>query len=195
MNIRSDKQQGLALPVMLIMLVFMLTSSIYLFKSSHSAALTTSNLAYDDAMSRAADLGVLSGFQWLSETAATNKAALTTDDPAQGYHATFDTTMSVSAPEFWAGSRTVPDAMGNRVEFVVHRLCSLPAPYDALGNSCVQTAANTSNLGNTVAVGASLAADTPAYAGTPQLHYVITARIFGTRGGNVVNQTVVLIGA
>ena len=43
--------------------------------------------------------------------------------------------------------------------------------------------------------GTSLASDSQVYSGTPQLHYVITARIFGPRGGNVVNQMVVLIGA
>lgn len=188
------RQHGLALPVMLIILAVMLVTGIYTFKSSHSAALTTGNLAYDDAMSRAADFGVVSGFQWLSTTAAASKGVLNADVPAEGYKATFDTTLSASAPEFWAGSRTVVDAAGNRVEYIVHRLCSLPAPYDATGNNCVQTAANTSTHNNAVAIGASLASDSPAYAGSPQLHYVITARIFGARGGNVVNQTVVLIG-
>ena len=44
-------------------------------------------------------------------------------------------------------------------------------------------------------LGDSLASDSPVYAGVPQLHYVITARIDGPRGGNVVTQMVVLIGA
>lgn len=191
---RLHAQRGLALPVMLIVLAVMLVTSIYMFKSSHSAALTTGNLAYEDAMSRAADFGVVSGFQWLSTTAAGAKATLNSDVAAQGYKASFDTTLSASSPEFWNGARTVVDPAGNRIEYIVHRLCALPTAHDALGNNCVQTAANTSTHNNAVAIGASLASDSPAYAGSPQLHYVITARIFGTRGGNVVNQTVVLIG-
>ncbi len=188
------RQRGLALPVMLMMLVVMLVSSIYLFKSSNSAALTSTNLAYEDTMSRAADLGLLTAFQWLSATAAANKASLNADSDANGYKATLDTTLSVSSPEFWTGSQTVTDAAGNRVEYIVHRLCALPLGFDTGGNSCVQTAAKTSSANSAVAIGASLASDAPAYAGSPQLHYVITARIFGSRGGNVVNQSVVLIG-
>ena len=187
-------QQGLALPVMLMMLVVMLVSSIYLFKSSNSAALTSTNLAYEDTMSRAADLGVVTAFQWLSATAANSKTLLNADNEANGYKATLDTTQSVSSPEFWTGSQTVVDPVGNRIEYIVHRLCALPIAYDASGNSCVQTAENTSNSNTAVALGASLASDAPVYAGSPRLHYVITARIFGPRGGNVVNQTVVLIG-
>lgn len=194
MKTRLPLQQGLALPVMLMMLVVMLVSSIYLFKSSTSAALTSTNLAYQDTMSRAADAGLLAGFQWLSSTAAASKALLNADDSNNGYKATLDTTQAVSTPEFWSGSRTVTDGAGNTIEYIVHRLCALPAAYDAAGNKCVQTAANTSTRNNAVAMGASLASDAPAYAGSPQLHYVITARVFGTRGGNVVNQTVVLIG-
>jgi len=46
-----------------------------------------------------------------------------------------------------------------------------------------------------VRLGDSLASDSPVYAGVPQLHYVITARVDGARGGNVITQMVVLIGA
>jgi len=59
----------------------------------------------------------------------------------------------------------------------------------------VLTSANTVKIGNRVAIGESLASDAPAYASSPQIHYVITARIDGARGGNVINQMAVLIGA
>lgn len=191
------RQQGLALPVMLIILVVMLAGTIYMFKSSNSTTLTTANLAYDMSMSKAADFGLHTGFQWLSDTAASNKLALNEDDATAGYHATLDTTVSASSDDYWSGSATVTDSAGNVIEYVVHRLCKLPGPYDSSAplNTCVQTSANTATLNNSVALGDSLASDSPSFAGSPQLHYVITARIFGARGGNVVNQTVVMIGA
>jgi hypothetical protein len=189
------RQRGVALPVMLIILVVMLVSSIYLLKSSNSTTLATANLAYDSSLSRAADLGLHTGFQWLSATAAADKAKLDADDAAHGYLATLDTTQTPSAAAFWVGSQTVTDSAGTSIEYVVHRICALPGAYDNAGNSCVQTAANTSTLGTAVALGDSLATDAPSFAGTPQVHYVITARISGPRGGNVVNQLVVLIGA
>ena len=41
MPARTAPQQGIALPVMLIILVVMLVSSLYLFRASHSTTLTT----------------------------------------------------------------------------------------------------------------------------------------------------------
>jgi hypothetical protein len=193
--LRASFQRGIALPVMLIILLVMMVSSIYLLKSTNSTTLTTSNLAYDASLSRAADLGLHTGFQWLTATASANKAALNADDAQHGYHAIFNNQLTPRMSDFWAGSQVIDDGEGNRIEYVVHRLCLLPLAYDDSHNSCVQTSANTSSLGNTVALGASLASDAPSFAGTPQVHYVITARLQGARGGNVVNQLVVLIGA
>ncbi|HZV66038.1 MAG TPA: hypothetical protein VFG03_14125 [Telluria sp.] len=199
MHASVRRQRGIALPVMLIILLVMLAGSIYLIKSTNSTTLTTSNLAYEASLSKAADLGLLTGFQWLSQTAATNKAALQNNDVPHGYQATLDTTQTTSDSGFWVGSHTIDDNVNHfTVEYVVHRMCALPGSYDAIGppaNTCVQTTANTSTLNNSVAVGDSLASDASGYATTPQLHYVITARIFGPRGGNVVNQLVVMIGA
>ncbi|MES2152043.1 MAG: hypothetical protein V4508_19875 [Pseudomonadota bacterium] len=191
------RQAGVALPVMLIVLMVMLVGSIYLLKSSNSTALTTSNLAYQSSMSKAADLGLLTAFEWLSATANANRLALNGDDASHGYVATFNTTQTPATAAFWTGSHTLTDAGGNQIEYVVHRMCALTGNYDAIGppsNTCVQTAA-ASVLNQAVAIGDSLASDAPNFAGTPQVHYVITARIYGARGGNVVNQLVVMIGA
>jgi Tfp pilus assembly protein PilX len=195
MMTRIRRQQGVALPVMLIMLMVMLVSSIYLFKASNSTTMTTANLAYESSLSKAADLGLLTGYQWLSDTAKANKALLNASDTTNAYLANLDTTLTPSASGFWTGSKAIVDSANNRIEYVVHRMCAMAGAYDMANNTCVQTAANTSTLGTATAAGDSLATDSPSYAGTPQVHYVITARIFGPRGGNVVNQMVVLIGA
>jgi Tfp pilus assembly protein PilX len=195
MKLSPSRQRGIALPVMMIILLVMLVSSVYLFKASNSTTMTTANLAYDASLSKAADLGLHAGYQWLMNTAAVNKGLLNANSPANGYLANLDVTLNTSAPTFWNGSVTVTDGAQNRIEYVVHRLCAQTVAYDDPTNSCVQTAANNFTLGSSVGVGTSLASDSQVYAGTPQLHYVITARIFGPRGGNVVNQMVVLIGA
>lgn len=192
---RLQRQRGVALPVMLIILAVMLVATIFLLKASNSTTMAASNLAYDSAQGRAVDLGLHTGFQWLSDTARANRAALNDDSTANGYLASLDTTLTLRDGDFWAGARTVTDGAGNQIQYVVHRLCKIPGAYDAPGNACVQTAANTSTAGNTVALGDSLAADAPAFASTPQVHYLVTARLSGARGGNVVNQLVVLIGA
>jgi hypothetical protein len=190
----SWRQRGVALPVMLIILLVMLVSSIYLLKASNSTTLITSNLAYDASLSRAADLGLHTGFQWLSAKAASDKAALDKDDSDNAYLALHDTTQTPRDDAFWIGAKTIVNG-GNKIEYVVHRLCALAGRYDNPKNSCIQTAANPAALGTAVAMGESLASDAPSYAGSPQLHYVITSRIRGPRGGNVINQMVVLVGA
>lgn len=187
-----QQQAGLALPVMLIILVVMLISSIYLLKSSNSTTLTASNLAYDSAQSRAVDAGLHAGFKWLSDTASGNKALLNEDSPNNGYLATLDTTQTARSDAFWNGRKTVVHE-GQSIEVVVHRLCLLTGAYDAIGNACVQTADPNSGSAH-IGVGDSLAADSPQFAETPKVHYVVTARLSGARGGNVVNQMVVLIG-
>ena len=191
------RQRGVALPVMLIMLAVMLVSSAYLLKASTTTTLMTSNLAYDASLSKAVDLGLLTGFQWLRSTAAANKGLLQVNSPDNAYVATFDTTQTVASAGFWIGSKTIDDVAnsGNRIEYVIHRMCALNGAYDLAANSCMQTAPNTATVNNTVALGDSLASDSFNLAGAPQVHYIVTARIFGVRGGNVVNQTVVMIGA
>lgn len=192
------RPRGIALPVMLIMLAVMLMGSLYLLRSSTSSALATVNQAYDSSLSRAADLGLLTGVQWLGATATANKQLLYADSAANAYVATLNTALTVSSPAFWTGSQTISDTAGNQIEYVIHRMCALAGAYDLIGppaNTCMQTAVNTSTLNNSVALGESLASDAPSLSGMPQIHYVITSRIFGTRGGNVINQMVVLIGA
>lgn len=191
----ATRQRGIALPVMLIILLVMLISSIYLLKSSNSTTFAAVNLAYDSTQSRAADYGLYKGFDWLRTTAATNKAALNSDDSANGYHASTDTSVKVRDDSFWGNARTVTDDNGNTIQYVIHRMCRMGLPYDDPLNACVQTSANTATAGNTVALGDSLASDAPSFASAPQVHYVITARIAGARGGNAVNELVVLIGA
>ncbi|MFS2019345.1 MULTISPECIES: hypothetical protein [unclassified Massilia] len=190
-NLRAH---GMALPVVLIILAVMLLGSVYLLRSVNSTALTTGNLAYDTTLSREADLGLHTAFAWLSQTAQTNKAALNQDDAASGYVATWDAASQARDAAFWNGSRTITGDDGTSIEYVIHRLCASAGAYSGT-NRCMQTAANTATAGSTVAMGDSLASDAPSYAGTPQLHYVITARITGGRGANVTNQMIVLIGA
>lgn len=186
--------RGMALPVMLIVLLVMLMSSIYLLKSGNSTTLAASNLAYDSAQGRAVDFGLHRGFQWLSTTAATNKARLNSHSAADGYTAVLDPGQSTRSDGFWANGLFV-EVGSQRVQYVIHRLCSRDLPYDDPKNACVQTADNPSAMGSSVKAGDSLASDAPRFTSVPKVHYVVTARIAGARGGNVVSQLVVQIGA
>lgn len=185
-------QRGIALPVMMIMLTVMLISSIYLLKSTNSTTMTTANLAYDSALSKAADLGLHAGFEFLANTP---KAALIANIPAAGYVSTMNLANSVNSPAFWNGSIFLNDTAGNRIEYVIHRMCQFPGLFNSVApeNRCTLTSAK-AKVSAASRLGDSLSSDRAEYQGMPQLHYVVTARIFGARGGNVVNQAVVMMG-
>nr|WP_314538897.1 hypothetical protein [uncultured Massilia sp.] len=189
---RGRRHGGIALPVVLVILALMLIGGVYLLKSVHSTGLTTGNLAYDATLSRAADRGLLDGFEWLRTTAATNRATLDQDDLAHGYYASTGMSLTTRDDNFWKGARVIAEN-GTTIKYVIHRLCRTGGSYD--NNDCTQTAANTAVLGNTTPLGTSLATDSAQYAGAPRIHYVITSRISGGRGASVTNQMVVLIGA
>ncbi|MFK3737488.1 pilus assembly PilX family protein [Massilia sp. TN1-12] len=194
-SVRPPRAAGIALPVVLVILALMLIGGVYLLKSVHSTGLTTGNLAYDATLGREADLGLHEGFQWLSARAASNRLALNDDDAANGYAASLAGDVTPRDDAFWKVGKTIENADGSRIEYVIHRLCKFAKSYDAQENACVQTSANTAALGNTTPLGASLASDASQYAGAPRIHYVITSRIVGGRGASVTNQMVVLIGA
>jgi hypothetical protein len=85
------------------------------------------------------------------------------------------------------------DAAGNQVQYVIHRLCNLPGAYDNNGNRCRTTAPRPS-AGGAVQLGTSLVLGRVQLASSAQIHYLVTARVFGPRGGNVVTQTVIMRG-
>jgi hypothetical protein len=192
---RSGAQRGVALPVMLIVLAIMLVSGAYLLKSSNSTTLTTANLAYQTTLNRANDLALLQGAEWLSATWKTNKALLDGDSTGNGYIATYNFGDNVRSANFWNGKKTIDDGKGNTIEFVIHRLCSASKSWSDPANQCMYTTPNSSTVGTTLAIGASMSSNAAQYATNPQLHYIITARINGPRGGNVISQLAVLMAA
>jgi Tfp pilus assembly protein PilX len=186
------RQRGIALPIMLIMLAVMMVSSIYLLKSSTSSTLTTSNLAYEAALTKAADAGLHAGFTYLRNVP--NKNDLLADQPAAGYTATLPQNWTVSNPNFWNGATTMPaDADGNRVQYVIHRMCMLAGAYDNPNNRCQTTAPRPGTTGPR-ALGETMKIDASNLAVAAQIHYVVTARVSGPRGGNVVTQAVIMKG-
>jgi len=200
LNLR--RQHGVALPVMLIMLVVMLVSSIYLLKSSNSSTIGAANLAYDDSLAKAADLGLQAGFQYLQVRSKANKALMLVDDhksdgTGNGYNASYDGVTPPTASSFWDNATTINPTADQpfKIQYVIHRACLLAIAYDDKTNACVQTSENPLSTGSPVALGASVAITSASYTSAPQIHYMITARIYGPRGGYVVNQMIALIDA
>jgi hypothetical protein len=127
-------------------------------------------------------------------------AQLDVDVSAQGYVSSF----SFSNPEitpadaaFWAGSRSVANigGVGNDVEYVIHRFCTLKQPFSFAGNRCI-----TSNFepgGNGNLINASLGTGNEEVLITvPLVHYLITARVINAqKSTTIINQLTVMMGA
>lgn len=197
------RQRGVALPIALIMLVVMLFSGIYLMRASNNATLMSSSLAYERDISRRADFGLSTGYDWLSVTAndVATKGNLDSDQLANGYNSTYSCAASNCYRDttFWTNSVTINDPSGNPVEYVIHRMCQYAVAYNgkfgAIDNQCVQTTAVALVGTGGVAAGTSLSSDAEMFQTLPQIHYVITARVPGVKGASVINQMVVMIGA
>jgi hypothetical protein len=197
------KQDGIALPVALILFVVMLMGALYVARSSNSAAMMVSNLAYQRSLSRTSDLGLLSAYDWLTATHAVpaNANQLNGDVSAQGYVASFSFAVPQLTPAdaaFWTGSRTITniDGNGNDVQYVIHRMCSLKLAFSAGGNRCVTSSFQPAAAGG-VAPGASLGVGNEEVINSvPLLHYLVTARVVNARkGATVINQLNVMMGA
>jgi hypothetical protein len=172
--------------------VVLLIGSLYLMKASTTTTLLASNLAYDAQLSKAADLGLHTGAQWLAANGGpADKVKLQTDSSANGYVAMFNNGWAPTSGSFWNGSVKITDSAQNQIEYVIHRLCAAPGP-STKPNTCVQT---TEASPTGAQIGASMAQDAAPIPAPPQIHYVITARLSGPRGGHVINQMVVMIGA
>ena len=195
-----SRQRGVALPIALIMLVVMLFSGIYLMRASNNATIMASNLAYERDISRRADFGLSTAYDWISATAnnPATKGNLDSDQLANGYVSNYAGVASnyYRDAAFWANSLTINDPAGNPVEYIIHRMCSLPnLAYNFGNNTCVQTTAVTTVSASGAVAGTSLSSDSETYTTLPQIHYVITARVPGAKGASVINQMIVMIGA
>ena len=196
MKLTLLRQRGIALPVMLMIMLMMLVTSIFLLKSINSATLMAGNAAYESQLSKAADIGLINAFTWLSTQAKNDKTVLINDVPAQGYVANFNPNWKPNTPQFWDKKISFTDN-GDTVDYVIYRLCAVPGAFDQTTpqvNHCVMTAP-LDDVDVATPIGSSNVQDSITFPAAPQVHYVITSRISGPRGGNVVNQLVVMIGA
>ena len=180
-------QRGAVLMVVLVALVAMLVSVIALSRSMDTHYLVAGNLAFRNSTVHSSDAGVQSAVLWLQSTVGTPR--LNTTDAVGGYYAL------VAEPNwddetFWsqcAGCTvSAADVAGNRVQWVVHRMCSSQGNPNATGNSCSLLTSTP-----TAANGGSFSADAVNFSGVAQNYYRISVRVLGPRNTSTLVQTFV----
>lgn len=183
-------QEGIVLFIALIVLVAMSLSGVALMRSVDTGLVVAGNMAFKQAAIMVADRGTQEAAKWLQDNSA--GTTLQNSNTAQGYFSSrppggdpnwFD---AQSWTQSVAVSGGAPDASGNVVRYVIHRMCVNPdAPYDV--DCALYYSVSAAASGGSMSVGA------PQFLGTPQLYYRVTTRVEGPRDTVTVIQSSVLV--
>jgi len=190
-------QEGLVLFIALIVLVAMTMAGVAMMRSVDTGLVVAGNMAFKQSAIMVADRGTAEAVEWLKTNSA--GPTLQNTNTSRGYYsARPGTEPNWFEAASWTNSTAVnggtPDASGNVVRFIIHRMCTLPdTPYNGslagVQNECALFFPKASGTG-----GGSMAVGAPQFVGTPQLYYRVTTRVEGPRDTVSVIQSSVLVG-
>ena len=191
------RQRGMMLVISLIVLVAMTLAGIAMMRSVDTSAIVAGNIAFKQSSLNASDAGLQAGYTYLSTNSGT--ATLYADNNAAGvssvgyFSSAAATEPDWSNPANWTNAASInaglPDAGGNVVQYVIHRLCPLPncAPNATCLNStnvCGSTPDSTTISAEGVDQSAANFFTRP-----PATHYRVTSRVVGPRQSVAIVQT------
>jgi Tfp pilus assembly protein PilX len=185
-----QRQRGVVLLIALIVLVAMSLAGVALIRSVDTTVVVAGNLAFSQSAVQSADRGIYEAAKWLEVKNA--GPDLSVSDTAAGY---FSAPPNVE-PDWhqlsnWTGTSYAvnggaPDAAGNVVRYVIHRLCATPG-VGWNGNQCARSP------GKLGAEGQSQNTTSIPFEGTPMLFYRVTTRVDGPRNTVSVIQSQILL--
>ncbi len=127
-GIRARHQQGMVLYVALIVMIAMMLAGVAMLRSVGTGAGVAGNLAFKQNASMAGDRGAEAAVAWLKTSSS---IPLENDDAAHGYFATWDPAFDPLTFD-WSNAAvrtaTNDDGAGNKVRYVIHRLCKQTGP-------------------------------------------------------------------
>jgi len=186
-------QQGVTLIIALIVLVAMTLAGVAMMRSVDTGTIVVGNIAFRQATVHSADNGLQEGYKYVQTNSGT--ANLYNDDnmigvSSKGYFAS--TPANEESTWFmdqnkWTNAAVVnagnPDASGNVVYYIVHRLCRdagiAPSP-----DKCAATPDNAAITGEGVDASSANYFTRP-----PATHYRVTAKSVGPRNSITFVQT------
>ena len=193
------RQGGTILIIALIVLVAMTLAGIATMRSVDTATITAGNIGLRQASVNAADQGIQAGVNWLT---ANLGPALVNDNHQPGTASKgYFSNVAGGDPDWYdplnwneAGqlNNGNPDAGGNVVFFLVHRLCSIPncgtsATCGGKPNTCASTLSTAALSGQ----GNDQTRPTDSHTTAPATHYRVTAKAVGPRNSISIVQTMV----
>jgi type IV pilus assembly protein PilX len=190
------RQEGVVLLISLIVLVAMTLAGVALMRSVDTAVGVAGNVAFKQSAVQVADTGTQQASVWLGNNST--GTTLQNDNAALGYFSA----RPGSEPNWydinsWGQSVVLnggtPDASGNVVRYVVHRMCTESnTPYNGSNGVANNQCALYFPL-STAAQGGSMQVGAAQFLGTPMIYYRVTTRVDGPRNTVSVIQTSVLV--
>jgi Tfp pilus assembly protein PilX len=176
--------------VALIMLVAMSLAGVALMRSVETAVMVAGNFAFKEAAVQSTDMGVQAAASFVGSTTKLAPATLYNDNPGNGYFSSLrGTDPDFFAESTWTQSMSVnggvPDAAGNRVRYIVHRMCLQQSMnWSDPDNECMiqQTSASEGE-------GYSNKPGAPPPMALPIIYYRVTTRVDGPRNTVTITQT------
>jgi type IV pilus assembly protein PilX len=185
-------QRGVVMLIALIVLVAMTLAGVAMVRSMDTTMGIAGNMAFKQSAIQGSDIGVNTAFTWLAANSA--GTTLQNSNSNVGYFSARPATEPDWFNEAsWGNAFKVnnlePDAAGNRVRYIIHRMCTQPnLPYNGTGNEC----ALYYPLGG-AASGGSMSVGAFQFEGIPQLFYRVTTRVDGPRNTVSIIQVSVMI--
>jgi type IV pilus assembly protein PilX len=188
------RQKGIVLLVALTVLVAMSLAGVALIRSVDNTVVIAGNLAFKQSSLQVADRGSLDAITWLVAQNAIVPPVLNNDNNGMGY---YSARPPVEPDWFddntWAGAITtnggLPDSSGNKVKYLIHRMCTVPGAAPGVGNQQCGLFFPPTVRQDT----SSKAVGSFKYEGSHQLYYRVTTRVEGPRNNVTIVQTNVLI--
>jgi Tfp pilus assembly protein PilX len=174
------RQQGVVLFIALIVLVAMSLAGVAMVRSVDTSLGIAGNMAFKQATLQGGDLGIKEAYNWLSTN--NTGTVLQSTAAASGYYSSSPGSVVEDWYDIskWNGAKQanggLPDAAGNTVRYIIHRMCTLPdTAYNSANQECALSVTSGGAAGGSMSVGAVQ------FEGIPALYYRITTRIDGPR--------------
>jgi len=194
------RQGGTILIIALIVLVAMTLAGIATMRSVDTATITAGNIGLRQASVNAADQGIQAGVNWLT---ANLGPTLINDNHQSGTASNgYFSSVPPSDPDWyeslnWSEAGQLnngnPDAGGNVVFFVIHRLCPV-ANCDTsatCGSNPPNICASTLSTATLTGQGSDQTRPTDSHTQVPATHYRVTAKAVGPRNSISIVQSLV----
>jgi hypothetical protein len=175
--IRSQRQAGMSLVIVLVALAMLLVGSVALLRSSEVSSLVAGNVSFKEAATQATDLGISSAAKTLSAITALDNNVL------NSYFATRQVEDAYGLPSTVNWANVPTSTVGNYgVQYIIERLCTVTPVTDPSASCMVrdQAAPGSNKAGSLV------------YNNPASVYYRITVLVTGPKNATSFVQALVV---